>query len=376
MKRKKTGIWMRAVIVCCLAVLSLGGCGKKTDQTVSDADVQQAGEDSGKETGKANKSLTDQGSAYLEQGEFDEAISCFEQAAAEKENTEESYRGIGIAKMGREDYEGALEAFDQALKEAGAEAGTLEYDICYYKASCMVRLGRLNDALELYNNLAAYKPELKTYVGRGAVYAKMGNMDMAREDFDRVISKDSKNYEQYIEIFRILDSEGRKDIGQEYLKQALTIDKDKDKNNLEKGKIYYYLEQYDKARSELEKIKGTDAQVTLYLAKTYEKLGDAAYAQTLYREYLEDDSSDGNIYNMIAISQMNAGDYQEALSTLQEGIEKAEYGKQNLFRNEIAVYEYLLDFDTALEKMEVYLASWPEDEEAAREYIFLQSRSK
>ena len=240
----------------------------------------------------------------------------------------------------------------------------------------MVRLGRLNDALELYNNLVAYKTELKTYVGRGAVYAKMGNMDMAREDFDRVISKDSKNYEQYIEIFRILDSEGRKDIGQEYLKQALTIDKDKDKNNLEKGKIYYYLEQYDKARSELEKIKGTDAQVTLYLAKTYEKLGDAAYAQTLYREYLEDDSSDGNIYNMIAVSQMNAGDYQEALSTLQEGIEKAEYGKQNLFRNEIAVYEYLLDFDTALEKMEVYLASWPEDEEAAREYIFLQSRSK
>ena len=79
---------------------------------------------------------------------------------------------------------------------------------------------------------------------------------------------------------------------------------------------------------------------------------------------------------MIAVSQMNAGDYQEALSTLQEGIEKAEYGKQNLFRNEIAVYEYLLDFDTALEKMEVYLASWPEDEEAAREYIFLQSRSK
>ena len=67
MKRKKTGIWMRAVIVCCLAVLSLGGCGKKTDQTVSDADVQQAGEDSGKETGKANKSLTDQGSAYLGQ---------------------------------------------------------------------------------------------------------------------------------------------------------------------------------------------------------------------------------------------------------------------------------------------------------------------
>lgn len=214
-------------------------------------------------------------------------------------------------------------------------------------------------------------------MGRGAVYAQMGNMDMARADFDKAVSMDSKNYDLYIEVFRILDTAGRNDIGQEYLKKALEIDKDKNKNNLEKGMVYYYLGQYDKARTELEKIKGDGAaEITLYLAKTYEALGDSAYAQTLYREYLEKDSADGNIYNMIAVSQINAGNYQDALATLQEGIEKARYGKQNLYRNEIAAYEYLLDFASAKTKLEAYMEAYPQDAEAAREYIFLKSRSR
>lgn len=366
MKRKRERLLARGVIALCAAVLILGGCSRKDD--VGSGDGQEQAYKQGQEQ--------EQGMEYLRQGSYDEAIACFEQMLADDKKLEECYRGIGIAKMGKEDYTGALEAFDQALQEAGADAAALEYDICYYKASCLVRLERLNDALELYDKLIAYKPENKTYVGRGAVYARMGNMDMARADFDKAIFKDSKNYEQYIEIFQILNTAGRGDIGQEYLKQALEIDKDQNKNNLEKGKIYYYLEQYDKARSELEKLKGTDAQVTLYLARTYEKLGDASYAQSLYREYLEEESGDGSIYNMIAVSEINAGNYEEALATIQEGIEKAEYGKQNLYRNEITAYEYLYDFGTAKAKMEAYLASWPEDEEAAREYVFLKSRSR
>ncbi len=321
--------------------------------------------------------VTAQGMDYLEDGDYPRARVCFQKAVTDKKDLEMAYRGIGIAKLGEGDYEGAIEAFDQALAEAGADAKELEYDISYYKASALVRLERLNDALELYNNLVDYKPQGKTYIGRGAVYARMGNMDMARADFDKAISQDAKNYDLYIEIYQILDTAGRTDIGQEYLKKALEIDKDKDKNNLEKSKVYYYLEQYDKARTELERIKGDgNPEATLYLAKTYEALGDLSYAQTLYREYLEKDSTDGTIYNMIAVSEIRAGDYQNALSTIQEGIEKAAYGKQNLYRNEIVAYEYLKDFATARIKMEAYLEAYPQDEDAAREYIFLKSRSR
>lgn len=360
--------WKKAVFVLLAAVLLLGGCSRIKE-------VKDGGKKAQAEETK--RSLTERGMDALEDGQYETALELFEKAVKAKEEPELSWRGVGIAKMGLKDYEGAIEAFDRALSKAGSDAEELEYDISYYKASALVRLERLNDALTLYDNLVAYEPEAKTYIGRGAVYALMGNMEMARADFDEAIADNPKNYEQYIEVFRVLDTAGRNDIGQEYLKKALELDKEKNKNNLEKGKVYYYLGQYDKARSELEKIKSDkEPEGLLYLARTYEALGDPSYAQTLYREYLEKDSANGDIYNMIAAAEIHAGNYEEALATLQDGIEKAEYGRKNLYRNEIAAYEYLLDFETAKTKMEEYLEAYPEDEEAAKEYIFLKSRSE
>jgi len=361
--------YMKKTILMCLAALLLTGCGDKESADTSEVKPETDAEE--------ELSLNEQGMELLEKGEYDEAVLVFEQALQEEEDPELAHRGIGIARMAEEEYELAIESFEEALSFAGAEAGALEYDISYYKAAALVRLERLNDAILVYNNLIEYKPESRTYIGRGAVYARLGNVDMARADFDMAVSEHPENYDQYIEIFRMLEAAGRADVGEEYLKQALSVNKEAGKYNLEKGKVYYYLGQYEKSRTELEKVKDDgEAEVLLYLARVYEALGDFSYAQTLYREYLEKDSADGNIYNMIAVSEINAGDYQGALATLQEGIEKAEYGKQNLYRNEIAAYEALLDFNTAKQKMEQYLEKYPDDEEAAREYIFLKTRSR
>ncbi len=232
------------------------------------------------------------------------------------------------------EYEDAITAFDAALANAGADAQEMEYDISYYKASALVRLDRLNDALDVYNNLEAYKPEVSVHWPGRSLYAGMGNLDMARADFDKAVSMDSKNYERYMEIYQVLAAAGRADVGQEYLKKALDIDKDKNKNRLEKGKVYYYMEQYDKAKTELEQADSSqNPEVTLFLAKTYEALGDPSYAQNLYRQYLDQDGSDGSIYNLIAVSQMKAGDYEGGLATIQEGLQKASSGKQELYRN-------------------------------------------
>ena len=53
---------------------------------------------------------------------------------------------------------------------------------------------------------------------------------------------------------------------------------------------------------------------------------------------------------------------------------KARLAEQELRRNEIIALEYLQDFVQAREKMTSYLADYPDDEAAAREYEFLQSR--
>lgn len=43
--------------------------------------------------------------------------------------------------------------------------------------------------------------------------------------------------------------------------------------------------------------------------------------------------------------------------------------------NEIVVYEKKLDFATALSKMQEYIKMFPDDENAAKELTFLQSRN-
>lgn len=200
-----------------------------TDNTVAASVATVSAED-------AAAALT-QGNTLLTQGEYESAATAFNQAIAGKADLEAAYRGLGIARLAMGEYEDAITAFDAALANAGADAQEMEYDISYYKASALVRLDRLNDALDVYNNLEAYKPEVKTYTGRGAVYARMGNLDMARADFDKAVSMDSKNYERYMEIYQVLAAAGRADVGQEYLKKALDIDKDKNKNRLEKARF-------------------------------------------------------------------------------------------------------------------------------------------
>ena len=113
----------------------------------------------------------------------------------------------------------------------------------------------------------------------------------------------------------------------------------------------------------------------LYKGLVYDALGDFAYAKTMYEAYLEQESADGSIYNLIASSEMASGNYEDALATVQRGLANASSGRQELYRNEIIAYEYLGDFASAKAKMEEYLEMYPQDEEAAREAVFLRTRS-
>ena len=72
---------------------------------------------------------------------------------------------------------------------------------------------------------------------------------------------------------------------------------------------------------------------------------------------------------------MDQGDYESALSAIQDGIALGDSESlQELLSYEIAVYEQMGDFATAKVKMESYLESYPDDESAAREYVFLKTR--
>lgn len=79
---------------------------------------------------------SEKGVEYLENGQYNEAIEQFEKAVEAEVNVGDAYRGIGIAKWEQADYEGARDAFENALNNGAQKTGTL-YN---FLGSCELRL--------------------------------------------------------------------------------------------------------------------------------------------------------------------------------------------------------------------------------------------
>ena len=73
---------------------------------------------------------------------------------------------------------------------------------------------------------------------------------------------------------------------------------------------------------------------------------------------------------------MQKEDYPSALAYYQKGLDVGKAANEQLLRRgEIAALEYMLQFDAAREKMAQYVLDYPDDEQAARENLFLKTRN-
>lgn len=311
----------------------------------------------------------------LQEQAYESAIEYFNGSIAEEKELEQAYRGLGMAYMSQGEYEQAKDAFIKALQSASGGVGKLEIDISCYLASAYYHLQDYENALETYHNLLAVdKKNGDIYYLRGVVNLAAGNQDAAIGDFDKSLSLDSKNYDRYINIYQELKNAGETEKAQSYLSQCQSLLTDK--QQYEKGRILYYMEDYNGAISALEALsEAGDNKATLYLGKAYEALGDMNYAASLYETYLTQDETNGEVFNQLGLCKLSMGAYEEALNCFQKGIQTGDASvMQELLFNEASAYEYVSDFATAKTKFSEYLTKYPKDTNAVREYEFLKSR--
>ena len=308
--------------------------------------------------------------------EYDNALASFEAARAAGENERLISRGGGLAYMGKTMYDEAAQAFEEALAGSDGRIGDLDYDINYYLATAYYKQGDREKAIAVYDAITALREDEKdAYYLRGVLYTEQGNLDQAKEDFDRTIALDSADYDRLIEIYGVLDAGGYKETGQEYLQAAMDAGT-KGMTNYEKGRICYYLEDYENARTYLEKARDESGyEAVLFLGKTYETLGDNNYAISVYNTYLESGEANPQVLNQLGLCKMQTGDYEGALAAFQSAMKIEDNGMMQILKmNEIIAYERLCDYKKATVLMESYLKTYPDDEAAQREYIFLQTR--
>ena len=351
MRRKTTRGKMLACVLCCVGLLSFSGCGENTD-------------------------TFDQASQDLEQGNYTYALSGFQQCIDEGLFPARSYRGAGLSCLRQADYEEAIDYFTGALGCEKVEE-KLRKDILLYRATAYMKSGNYSDAMADCQTLAQdFEKDADICFLTGSIALAMDGYEEAAREFDQAFAE-SSDYDTAIRIYQQYIQREMEADGTRYLEESLEVTPKTAEDYCERGRIYYFMEDYNKAASELiEALNQDSTEARLLLGMVYLAQHDVGNARAMYQDFLAQDGSPGRGYNGLALCDLEENNYPDALSNIAKGIQDATTEEmQSLLYNEIVVYERMLDFDTAREKAEEYTAMFPEDTGVKRELAFLESRS-
>lgn len=311
----------------------------------------------------------------LEEKNYTEAIENFQAAVEEEDHTAESWRGIGVAWTEQEVYDKAQEAFAAALDLVRSSDQALEKDLSLYLADAQYHQEDYEGCLETCNTLLEDGREKDGYFLRGSAYLHLKQYSQAKEDFARV-TEGSEDYQDYLDIYMVYRDCGLTADGSAYLEEAAEIDPGDGEDYYHRGRVYYYLGDYESAENDLEEALDKDYPMAqIYLGKLYLTTGDTEKAREAYEQCLDTEDLKGEAYNGLAYCSMQEEDYESALSYVQEGLKEEDSEEQPaLLFNEIVIYEKMADYDSAKEKISEYLKLYPGDINAVRENYLLEMR--
>lgn len=330
--------------------------------------------------GGADGEKTVLGNQSLEDEDYSAAASYFEEAVSDGEEPVLANRGLGMAYMGLARYEDAAGAFEDAL-DAAEDDGKMPQtvlDLQMYLASVYYRLKDYEITSEICTEILSQEngTTAETYFMRGASLLKQDLAEEAKKDFDAAAALSPADYSLFLNIYECYEEENLSGIGSDYLQQALDIRGDTLEDAYHRGRIYYYLGEYDKAQAELvTPAEQKDEEAMYLMGQVYLALEDYTHAKNIYEQIRTEFGDSARCCNGFAMCAIEEENYDGALEWIAQGLaQEGSEGKQELYFNEIAAYEKKLDFDTAKKKAEEYTARYPSDDAGQKELKFLRTR--
>ena len=326
--------------------------------------------------GGENQKTYEQANADLEEANYDYALNEYQACISAGYKLAQSYRGSGIVKLRTGDYQGAIDDLTNALNDEKTGKSDRQ-DLLEYRAAAELKAELYDQAMADCQTLAEdYSLNANDYYLTGCVALAMDSYDEASSNFSEAYGSDS-TYEMAIQIYEAYLGQDMEADGTRYLEAALKTEAKTADDYCERGKVYYYMDDYENARTELTTAadKGS-TEATLILGMVYMAQGDTSNARSFYQQYIDADGDDpAKGYNGLALCDISDGDYDSALQNISQGLGDATSDEmRDLLFNEIVVYEKKLDFSTALSKAQEYVQTFKDDDAAAKELTFLQSR--
>ena len=328
--------------------------------------------------GGASGTKTTQGIAALDAGNYAQAQQLFEEAVQEDEEQMLAWRGLGLADMGLAQYEEAETAFQNALDEADEKMPENTQDLKLYLAAVEYRLAEYEKTIDTCTEIldAQEKGVADAYYLRGAAQLHEGNQEDAKADFDSAVNLMPDDYDLYLNIYETYREMNLSAVGGEYLQSALAIEGTEQEDYYNRGRIYFYLGDYDKAQSELIKVVEQKYEPAMTLmGRVYLAQEDYDHAEAVYETMQSEFGESAAGYNGMALCALARGEYDTALEEIGKGLAlDGTDDRQELYFNEIVAYERKLDFETAKAKAEAYVEKYPSDEAGRKEWTFLKTR--
>lgn len=289
----------------------------------------------------------------------------------------EAYRGMGLSQMAEGNYPDAAISFEKSLLNVETQDDSFQRDVSLYLALCRERQGQTDKAMDLYNEIIMKEPDAETLFLRGRLNLRRERDREAALDFDQAVAL-APGYELYINIYELYADVDKSGDGSRYLEEALAEISGNTSDYYSQGLVNYYLQNYDEAREKLIealKVSPDDSRAVFLLGKIYLSAGDTANARAIYNSGAANEKTAAASYNGLALCDLAEGDYESALSHVEEGLAIGDpEAEQGLLYNEIVICEHLHDWTQATRKAAEYVTRYPSDEAGLREYEFLSSR--
>lgn len=321
------------------------------------------------------------GMTQIQKAEFDEALKTFDEAESktrQKGEIQSARRGRGIACLYKGDYAQALDAFNSAMEFSGSKYTGQEIDILYYLAEAQEKNGDSVGSVLTYTKIIDQTGDANAYMLRGMAYQRVGDNTSAENDLYKALEMNKKNYKVYLSLYRVLEDQGKEDEAQKILKEAVGLTAKSGEDFSNQGLIYMYLGDYEKAGQSFDTALSEGyTQANFGKAESYMMQENYEEAIKCFDTYFSEFKDNALAYNQYGICLEKAGRYEEAADAFGKGIALNDRMIDAQLRfNEVNAYEKLGQWQTAYEKMQEYVAKYPEDETAAKELAFLETRQK
>lgn len=288
-----------------------------------------------------------------------------------------AYKEQGVNALVDGKYEDALSDFNKALEKSEHRVGAREVDICFYKGAAQYALKDSKGALATYQSLIDYDDtDPRPYYLMGSVYLLEKETQKAKDNYLLAVQHSDDDYELYIQIYYNLEEQGYHDEALEFLNLALEIEGNTAYHNMQRGRIYMILAQYDAAEKALTKaIDKGESQAMIYLSSVYAAENETDKANEQLEKYVKKGDITSESCNVMGDLYFQQQKYKDALKLYQKGLSLNKVtNKKQLLKNEVAAYEYTGDYKTAYKKAQSYIKAYPYDSDMIRELEFLQTR--